>query len=178
MDKSTLLSYMPKYYTTSKVIDSINNSNAIELTNFSNNLDSILNQFFIDTATFGLDRWEKEFGIEVNNNLDTEYRRSRIKAKLRGSGTITVKLIENVAKSFENADLQVIENNANYSFTIKFVSTIGIPPNINDLKAIIEQIKPAHLQVLYEFKYRIWNEFLSKSWDTVKPNSWDNLKST
>ena len=80
---------MPKYYATSKIIENLNNANAKELTNFNTNLDTVLNQFFISTADFTLERWEKEFGIEINNNLNIEFRRTRIKAKMRGQGTVT-----------------------------------------------------------------------------------------
>ncbi|MNE88949.1 hypothetical protein D3C80_1863070 [compost metagenome] len=33
------------------------------------------------------------------------------------------------------------------------MDTVGIPPNLDDLKAVIEEIKPAHMQVEYEFSY-------------------------
>jgi len=148
---------MPKYYKNSKVIDNLNNSNAIELTAFKDKLDSTLNQFFIDSADFTLERWEKEFGIEVNNTLNINFRRSRIKAKLRGQGTVTIILIKNVAESFSNGQVDVIEDNANYRFIIKFVSVLGIPPNMSDLQKAIEDIKPAHLKALYEFTYNSYD---------------------
>lgn len=161
MDKATLLSYMPGYYRTSKVIDNLNNANALELDGFDKKLDNALNQFFIDTADFTLERWEKEFGIAVNNSYDTEFRRSRIKSKLRGQGTITISLIKNVSESFSNGEVDVIEDNPNYSFTVKFTGTKGVPPNLDDLKAAIEAIKPAHLAVLYTFTYNT-HEYLSQ----------------
>ncbi|MNJ78365.1 hypothetical protein D3C77_761030 [compost metagenome] len=42
---------------------------------------------------------------------------------------------------------------AEWSFTIKFIDTLGIPPNLDDLKAVIEEVKPAHMKVEYEFSY-------------------------
>ncbi|MNN78327.1 hypothetical protein D3C81_1948730 [compost metagenome] len=33
------------------------------------------------------------------------------------------------------------------------MDTVGIPPNLDDLKAVIEEIKPAHMKVEYEFSY-------------------------
>lgn len=176
MDKTTLFSYMPKYYRTSKVIDNLNNSNSIELNNFYKKLDDVLNQFFLDTADYTLDRWEKELGLEINNNLSTEFRRSRIKSKLRGQGTITVKLIKNVAESFSNGEVDVIEDNPNYSFTVKFVGTKGVPPNIADLQKAIEEIKPAHLAVKYEFVYTLWNEVKAITWGQVATGTWEELK--
>ncbi|MMZ67964.1 hypothetical protein D1872_306060 [compost metagenome] len=33
------------------------------------------------------------------------------------------------------------------------MDTVGIPPNLDDLKEVIEEIKPAHMKVEYEFSY-------------------------
>lgn len=176
MDKATLFSYMPRYYKNSKVIDNINAANSSELTLFKERLDNTLNQFFVDTADFTLERYESELGLVVNNELDLDIRRSKIKSKLRGQGTITIKLIKNVSESFTNGQVDVIENNSSYSFTIKFVSTRGIPPNLQDLKNSIEEIKPAHLAVVYEFTYTTWAEVKNLTWAQVKTDTWDNLK--
>ena len=176
MDKSTLLGNMPSYYVTSLVVDNINNANAIELTTFKNSIIETLNQFFIETATYTLPKYERELGIEVNNSLDYYTRRSRLKSKLRGQGTVTIKLIENVAESFMNGEVNIIEDNANYSFTVKFVGEKGIPPNIDDLKKAIEDIKPAHLAVIYAYNYTTWGEVKKSSWGFIKQNTWGNLK--
>ncbi|MEG0775504.1 YmfQ family protein [Clostridium sp.] len=178
--KTTLLSYMPLYYRKSKIIDNINSSNALELNRFHSRLDNILNQFFIDKADFTLERWESELGLDVNNNLNVDYRRSRIKSKLRGQGTVTVSLIRNVAESFSNGEVDLIENNAAYEFTIKFVGVKGIPPNMEDLKKAIEEIKPAHLNYKFEYTYLTWDEFekYNRTWDQwdVLNLTWDELE--
>ena len=176
MDKLTLLGYLPKYYKDSIVIDNLNNTNAAELTIFKSKLDSTLNQFFLSSADFTLERWEKEFGIEVNNTLDIDFRRSRIKAKLRGQGTVTVTLIKNVAESFSNGLVDVIEDNTNYQFTIKFVSTLGIPPNMSDLQKAIEDIKPAHLKALYSFTYNTNNDLSTMTNDILSAYTHDQLR--
>lgn len=176
MDSSTLLGYMPSYYRTSTVIQNINNANAIELTIFEEKLTDVLNQFFVSTATFTLERWEKEFGVEINNNLEVDFRRSRIKSKLRGSGTVTITLIKNVSEAFANGEVDIIEDNANYQFTVKFVGNKGIPPNLQDLKDSIERIKPAHLKVLYSFTYTTWGEVKVIIWAQVKVGTWGELK--
>lgn len=172
---NSLLFYMPLYYRKSEVINSLTDAEKIEVDIFNEKLNSVLNQAFIDTADFALDRWEKELGLEVNNKMDKEFRISRIKSKIRGEGTATVKLIKNVSESFSNGEVDVIENNPKYEFTIKFVGTKGIPPNLNDLRNIIEEIKPAHLGYKFEYTYLTWNEFESYNltWD-----QWDNLNLT
>ncbi|WP_231701918.1 YmfQ family protein [Crassaminicella thermophila] len=158
---SKLMQYLPNYYRTSKVMTNITDVYDIELQEFQTKLDNTLNQFFVDLADASLERWEKELGISVNKNKDIKYRRSVIKSKIRGQGTITINLIKNVAESYSNGEVEVTENNSNYSFTITFVGTKGIPPNMDDLKNAIEDIKPAHLGFTFEYTYNTY-QYLSQ----------------
>lgn len=167
---------MPTYYKTSKIIDNLNNANAIELDNFDKKLNSILDQFFISTADFTLERWEKELGIKVDNSYNVEFRRSVILSKIRGQGTVTIDLIKNVSESFANGEVNVIENNTAYSFTVKFIGSKGVPPNLDDLKKAIEDIKPAHLAVVYEFTYNPWSYVKTLTWQITKEDTWNTLK--
>lgn len=172
---STLLSYQPAYYQDSIVINNINNTNAIELNSLNTKIENVLNQFFANTADTSLERWEKDLGLEVINNYDTSYRRSKILSRLRGKGTTTIAMIKNVAESFQNGEVNVIEDNANYSFTIKFVGIKGIPPNIEDVYKSIEEIKPAHLAVNYEFRYATWNELSTYDESNLYKYTWGGL---
>jgi uncharacterized protein YmfQ (DUF2313 family) len=175
LDKYTLLAYQPDYYKDSKVMDNINNANAIELNLVNDALQDVHDNFFLDTATTSLERWEKELGLPIANNYNTDYRRSKIYSKKKGQYTITPNQIKIIAESYENGEVDVIQDYANYSFTIKFVGKKGIPPNLDDLKDAIEELKPAHLAVVYEFTYLSWDEHdnYNKTWDT-----WDNLNLT
>lgn len=148
MDKSTLLYYMPNYYKDSKVIDAINNANALELTAANKNIESTLNQFFLTTTDTSISRWEKEFGIKSDANKSLQERVNRILAKLRGLGTSTVQTIKNIALSYVD-EVDVVENNPNNSFTLDLISNNGFPYILEDLYEIIEEIKPAHLQANY-----------------------------
>jgi hypothetical protein len=139
------------------------------------NIDDIRNQCYIDTATWGLVYWEGEYGIKTILTDSYEIRRSRVKSKMRGFGTVTVAMLKNVAASYACGEINVIEDVPNYTFTIKFTSLIGIPPNLNDFKAIIEEIKPAFLIPKYEFTYMTWNDYekYNKTLD-----EWDSLHLT
>jgi uncharacterized protein YmfQ (DUF2313 family) len=175
LDKSELFNLMPEYYRKSKVIDNVNTVHSIELTNYLTQINNTLNQFFLDSADTTLNRWEAEVGIQVDNTYNIDYRRSNTKAKLRGKGTVTIKMIENVAEAYSNGDVDIIENSSNYSFAVKFRGSYGIPPNIEDLRKAIEEIKPAHLAFDFEYTYMTFNEFdnYNKTW-----NAWDTLNLT
>jgi hypothetical protein len=111
-------------------------------------------QFNVESATWGLSIWEKALGLETNASKSYEFRRTRIMSKLRGSGTTTTAMIQNVAESFSNGEVTIIEYNNENRFEVKFTGTIGIPPNMDDLTAAMEEIKPAHLAYSYVYIYR------------------------
>ena len=122
--------------------------------------DSLMDQLCVNTATWGLQYWEQTLGITVEQGKDLEYRRSRIRSKLRGSGVTTVALIESVAESFSNGD----------------VGTIGIPPNLEDLTASLREILPAHLAWNYVMVYNTWDMTAQHTWDELRQRSWDDVK--
>ncbi|MFR2889230.1 MAG: putative phage tail protein [Clostridium butyricum] len=113
------------------------------------NIQDLLNQFFIETATWGLLYWEEEFGIKSNLNDGYEIRRSRLLAKKRGRGTTTKEVIKSICNSFvDNSD--VIEHSVEYWFEVILESYKGFPYELNSLYEIVEEIKPAHLGAGYK----------------------------
>lgn len=117
-------------------------------------------QLFVATASAALDEWEKMLGIPVDATLSNDIRRERIISKLRGAGTTTKAMVESVAESYYNGEVEIIEHNDEYYFDVKFLSTRGQPPGLDQLKAAIEEIKPAHLGVVYLFVYTTHKELM------------------
>ena len=138
--------------------------------------DGLLDQLYVETATWGLKCWEQTLGIPVDEAKELDYRRSRIKSRLRGAGVTTVALIQNVAESFSNGAVAVTEYPAQYRLEIKFVGTIGIPPNMDDLTASLREIMPAHLQWDYVLIYNTWNMTKLHTWNELKARTWAQVK--
>ncbi|EKX89266.1 Uncharacterized protein conserved in bacteria (DUF2313) [Peptostreptococcus anaerobius] len=143
-------------------------------------IDNLIREFFIDTATFSLDTWAKFAGIEDNPLLDLDIRRSNIKAALKAKETTTVEVIKNIAESYSNGTCEVIEDYANYKFAVKFTGTVGVPSRIDEIRKIIDKVKPAHLAYDFEFKYRTWDDIkaLGKTWNEWKKlgKTWNDLR--
>jgi len=148
-----LKDYVPKFISQSKTMSATYNSEQLEINNTNSSIKDIVNQCFIDTATWGLAYWESFLGITTDLSKDISYRRTVAKSKIRGQGTVTVSMLQNVANSFNNGKVTITEHPSIYSFEVKFSSVIGIPPNLQDLKDALEQIKPAHLVVTYTYSY-------------------------
>lgn len=162
--------YIPLTIYNKKILNDIYAIQQGEIDIVYTDVQDLINQCFISTATWGLSYWELEFGIATIETDSYEIRRSRIMAKIRSNATCTPAMIKNVAESFSNGTVDVIEDPANYCFTIKFVSTKGIPPKLSDLQNAIEQIKPAHLGVNYAYTYNTWGMVESKcaTWGDLK----------
>ena len=169
-----LCDYLPSFYHDSNEV--VNLQSAID---FENNLlksavSDLQSQLFIQTATWGLPNWEKMLGVSTDLALDFSTRRNVLKAKLRGLGVTTNEQLQNVCLSYTNGEVEIIENFADYSFIIKFVSILGIPQNIETLRQVLSEIVPCHLGFSFEFKYNTWGAILG-DWDDYSSMSWDDL---
>ncbi len=137
----TLKSYVPAFVFQSRTFQAVYGIQGKELDKLDANVSDIVNQCFIDTATWGLKYWEKFLDIMVDESKDVNYRRGVIKSRIRGMGSITVAVIKSIAESY-GSEAEVIEYPSEYRFLIRFR---GTPPNFIDLNNTIEEIKPAHL---------------------------------
>lgn len=164
----SIVEHMPHYIANSEVANNICSPIDIEIIKAELLIAEYTKQFVISTATFTLSRYEEQYNLPINPlGITIEERRSRVKAKMRSQGAVTKQMIRNVINSWTNAEIDIIEDYANYSVTIKFIDTVGIPSNVNDIYKAIDEIKPAHLNFIYEFKYNTVKDVRLKNW-TVK----------
>lgn len=154
MKVERLMQHMPKYYRDILEIEELQNAIDLQLDELDIMSNEVLKQFFIYTATWSLPLWERIFGLTVGDTTSNlKERRENVISKLRSYGTTTKDMIVRVAKAFTNGEIEVIEDNPNYSFTIKFTSIVGIPDNLDNFKKVVSTIKPAHLSFNVEFRY-------------------------
>lgn len=146
-----LVDYVPNNITSIPEEKAIFEANQIELDNLNSVCEDVKEQFHIDTATWGLIFWEERYGITYNPSMSYEQRREIVKAKKRGQGTVTKAMIKNTAEAFSGGEVDVIEHDDDYYFTVKFVGVKGIPANMPAFENMLEEIKPAHLD--YELEY-------------------------
>lgn len=159
MKVERLMQHMPKYYRDIVEIEELQNTIDLQLDELDIMSNEVLKQFFIYTATWSLPIWERIFGLTVGDTTSNlKERRENIISKLRSYGTTTKEMIARVAKAFTNGEIEVIEDNTNYSFTIKFTSIVGIPDNLENFKKVVATIKPAHLNFNVEFRYNTHNQ--------------------
>lgn len=144
--------YLPFFLLNNKELVEILKVTNLEIENIDNLICDLYKQCFIKTATWGLKFWEESLDIQTDINKSYEERRSVILAKLRGQGTTTKRMIQNVVESFVDGIVEVIEKNEEYSFQINIESRKGFPGKLDSLYDAIDEIKPAHLATKYNLK--------------------------
>ena len=179
IDNGRLTMLLPAYYKNSKVMHDVLDSLEIELERLKKETCLTEDAFFVLLSDYTISRHELDVGLSADTLADLETRRSRILSRLRGTGTVTKTMIKNVTGSFVNGEIEIMEYADQYMFAVKFISKKGVPYNLNDIKSVIEEIKPAHLAVEFIFTYRLWQDVLEKlsDWQTVSQNTWDWLLS-
>ena len=171
-----LISRYPDFYAGSPEFTDLQAALEPEVLDLWTARDGLLDQLAVDTATWGLRYWEQTLGIAVEQEKDPEFRRSRIRSKLRGAGVTTMALIESVAESFSNGEVELTEFPPQFRLEIKFVGSVGIPPNMDDLTAALREIMPAHLQWDYVIVYNTWAVTARHTWAELQARTWAQVK--
>lgn len=165
-----MFDYMPKEYEDFRESRALVKTEAAEFERLHANIADVLGQFFIDTATWGLSRWERLVGVVTDESKPIDQRRAVVKSKLRGVGTVTVDLIKNVTESWYGGEVEVTQTPAEYLVTVEFVSSYGVPSNLDDVERALRDIIPAHLQLAFKFRFVTYNATKAKyaNYDAVK----------
>ncbi len=132
-------------------------------------------QLSVDTATWGLAIYERDYNIPVNELKSYADRRALIKSRMRGSGTVTSSLIKTVALAFTGGQISVeFDGKINITFT----DIVGTPTNIDDFKDAIDEIKPAFLDVIYEYLYNQYQNLIVFTYGQLEQYTYEQLRST
>lgn len=145
--------YLPARYQKSPETLEYSQITGVVLDGLLDQKDELFAQFSIDTATWGLALWEQEYGLPTDLSKPFDYRRSCLRARMRGQGTTTVGMLKNLAESFTNGEVEVQELKGQYRIIFWVISAMGIPPNILDLHEAIREMIPAHIQFAFSYTY-------------------------
>jgi len=152
---SDLCKLLPLYERSSNVFNELINSEGIEFDLLESKIEDLENQFSINTATWGLDFFEKQLNILTDLNKTYEERRSIIISKWRGSGKIDKELIKIVVDSYNIGEVEVTFDG---NIIITVTGSKGKPEKFDDINNSVEEIKPAHLMIQYLFSYYLVSE--------------------
>lgn len=173
MYSDTLKAYLPPIVANTQTFSEVCSAEGNEFDTLHAKIADIKLQLNIDTATWGLDIYEKDLRITTDYTKALDYRRSVIKSKSRGNGKLNATMIKLVCDSFSNGNVQVSFDG---TIHVKFTSVKGIPPNMSDLQNAVEQIKPAYLLLDYLYTYNTWGMVSNLKWGDVANKTWSQLQ--
>ncbi len=172
----SLINKLPSFYD-NYITKPIQDSFSVEANSINDEVENTLEQFFVDSATYGLDYWEKMLGISKNNN-DIQTRRENIKAKMRSRGTTSIEVIKNICEAYSNGEVEINVMHDEYRFEIIFVGSIGVPNAFDELDKTINEIKPCHLAHSYKFTYNNHNDLSKFTHDELSKFTHDELRTS
>lgn len=148
---ANLAEYLPKFISQDKEINTLLSVESEEHNRQRELLIDILKQFFIHSATWGLDHWEKVFAIYSKPNESYELRRAKIYAKLQSKQISTVEFLTQLASKFfpQNADVKIKEVNPKNLFYL-IANYTALDNDYFSLRDAIEIYKPAHLAMIIQ----------------------------
>lgn len=170
-----MLGELPDYYEPILEMRVIVQVQGAKFDRLQGDIEDQLNQRFVGTATWDLPNWEEEFGIVPPAGQPIEQRRAVVRSKMRGYGKFSGRLLKNVTEAYDNGTVDVSFDPPTSTFTVRFVSTIGLPPNLDDLKRAVEEIIPAHLVIKYEFRYITYAELSNMTWTQLQNTKWNQF---
>ncbi len=126
--------------------------------------EDLLAQLCVETATWGLDYWDKLLGINTKE-YPIEERRNIIKTKLTMRPPFTVARLYDMLRNTAD-NIYISEDYANYSFEVTLLMKDRLKVALNKIMAQIEEAKPAHLayQVILGFLHELRATVLFNRW--------------
>lgn len=103
--------------------------------------DELYDQVHVNTATWSLSMWEKEYGITSIEEQTIEQRRERI-LQMQKKSAMNPSKLEKLIESITGVDTDVIENTNKNTFLVRLKGQID---NLDYVKEQINLVKPAHI---------------------------------
>lgn len=141
----------------------------------------VLDQFFVDTATWALPLWEQKYGIEVDESKPMADRRTAVRDKMTAAGNTTAEMVRQLAMALTGYEARVVTNPEDYSFSLEFLgeSNTLADIDVSQVRKMVEQIKPAHLRFI--ISGLTWNDIESVGliwqWFEDNPTTWEEFES-
>lgn len=135
---------VPKHWLENPQIQEMKNAIQPELELAQDAIEDFWNQLFIDTATWSLPLWERDYGLTGNENDSIENRRSAVKSQMRGAQTVTLKVLQSIADAWSN---DAIVYDTGHSIQVSFIESSSVPSDLKGMMKNLRQMTPAHLPI-------------------------------
>lgn len=171
-----MIEKLPYYYRKSQLVKDVYGVIQNALDKVKSDISAEDLRLFI-TTTDDFTLHEKDVGLS-EITADNETKRSRVMARLQGNNLLTKSELENLIRIYDKTGCTITEDYANYTVTVLFSGRTGKPYNLAEIKAAIDEVKPAHLRFEYEFQKNTWDDVRRKlgTWNNAKAFTWDGAQ--
>ena len=104
--------------------------------------EDLIAQMFPQTTTWGINLWEREYGIIPDPSWDLEQRRKNLVSAMQYKAPITPKKIADRVSAMTGLEASVQENVAPNTIRVIIES---YTPNYEEVNRVLDKILPAHL---------------------------------
>ncbi len=139
-----LSGYLPDFFKELPEQQVIMDLNSREIARVKFLFEDVLNQFNVETATWGLRIYEDYYLIPYNPSISYEERRKTIKSYMMSKGPTTSELIKKIASIYAE-EVEVIRHDAESWLDIILQTSSGFDDFIEKLMQKIKIIVPGHI---------------------------------
>lgn len=171
-----MIEKLPQYYRKSKVVKDLYDVIQKLLDKVDVDISKEDLRLFI-TTTDDFTLHEKDVSLS-EITADNETKRARVIARLQGNNLLTKSELKNLIYIYDKTGCSITEDFSNYTVTVFFDGHRGIPYNIEQIAAAVEEVKPAHIRVRYLFQNNTWDDVKMKfkTWKDTKSLTWDGVR--
>lgn len=144
-----LFEWITSIYDDCKIMIQVYEALGVQFDNVNYMFEDILKQIFPQTATWGLELWERRLNLPTNESENMENRRGKVIAKIQSKVTVNPETMAIITKNFTGADIKIIEWLKDWTFAVQTDAK-----NMNkafEIHKIIKRIKPSHMAYVLQF---------------------------
>lgn len=139
-------------------------------------IGNIKAQQSVASAGEGLYYWENQLGIKPNPLLPLETRRANVLARMMNrGGPFTKHLLEQALLSY-GATVEVTQDPANYTVTVKVLEPRGTPQFLAEMQEYTREVVHAHLGIEWELSFITWDELRWTTFNDIEALTFDELE--
>lgn len=142
--KVDVLRYLPKFLSKDGTFKATQDSLSEEHEKQRLLIIDICKQLFVESATWGLDDWERVYELQ-NKHLSIDQRRNLLLVKMRGAQTITEEKLQEIINLVYPPQNAVVKENTGANTFKVIIDTIDA---LDEIRRVVEIYKPAHLSYL------------------------------
>ncbi len=145
--------HLPDFIADIYDIDSLLNTEQVEVEELYNARYELLDDIFVNTARdYGLKRFEKIYGLNSNDSMSVEERRFNIKTAMTDKLPATKNyLIDSLKRICGEDGCSVTVDNTNYTISINLVLPSESTERI--VREFIQKVIPANMELIFSVDY-------------------------